>query len=175
MENICYICGTSFSGQLNPSGEDILCKSCKEIVKLNAKKKDYNATQVKVALKNAVHFEKKDGHRYFLCYYTGIPCDINPGSKDDSSSIKNAFNLTFDHKEPSIGGVKGEELVVCLNIINQVKSNISADVFKDFIILLADRFNNNIDSKKLETELKKLFLIILFFGTPVNHSLRLII
>ena len=157
MENICDICGSSFSDYTYPSGEDILCKTCKEIVKNNAKKKNFNATQVKTALKNAVYFEKENDQRYFLCHYTGIPCNINPGFKNDNSSLQKAFDLTFDHKEPSIGGMKGEELVVCLNIINQVKSNISDEIFIDFIILLADRFKNNIDSTELERELKKLF------------------
>ena len=157
MENICDICGSSFLDYTYPSGEDILCKTCKEIVKNNAKKKNFNATQVKTALKNAVYFDKENDQRYFLCHYTGIPCNINPGFKNDNSSLQKAFDLTFDHKEPSIGGMKGEELVVCLNIINQVKSNISDEIFIDFIILLADRFKNNIDSTELERELKKLF------------------
>ena len=157
MENICDICGSSFLDNTYPSGEDILCKTCKEIVKNNATKKNFNATQVKVALKNAVYFEKENDHRHFLCHYTGIPCNVNPGFKNDNSSLQKAFDLTFDHKEPSFGGMKGEELVVCLNIINQVKSNIPAEIFKDFIILLADRFKNNIDSTELERELKKLF------------------
>jgi len=157
MENICDICGSSFLDNTYPSGEDILCKTCKEIVKNNATKKNFNATQVKVALKNAVYFEKENDYRHFLCHYTGIPCNVNPGFKNDNSSLQKAFDLTFDHKEPSFGGMKGEELVVCLNIINQVKSNIPAEIFKDFIILLADRFKNNIDSTELERELKKLF------------------
>ena len=157
MGNICGICGTRFLDNIYPSGEDILCKICKEIVIKNATKKNFNATQVKAALKNAVYFEKENDCRYFLCYYTGIPCDVNPGFKNDNSSLQKAFDLTFDHKEPSIGGMKGEELVVCLNIINQVKSNISAEIFKEFIILLADRFKNNIDSIELERELKILF------------------
>lgn len=154
MENICDICGYSFSDFIYPSGEDILCKTCKEIVTNNATKKNFNATQVKAALKNAVHIENND--RYFLCHYTEIPCNKNPGFKDDNSSLENAFDLTFDHKEPSIGGIKGNELVVCLNIINQVKSNIPAEIFKDFIILLADRFKDNIDSTELKNELKML-------------------
>lgn len=157
MENICDICGSSFSDIKGTSGDDILCKTCKEIVKNNAKKKNLNATQVKAALKNAVFFNKEKDHRYFLCHYTGIPCNINPGFKNDNSSLQKAFDLTFDHKEPSIGGTKGEELVVCLNIINQVKSNIPSEIFKDFIILLADRFKNNIDSIELERGLNKLF------------------
>ena len=157
MENICNICGSSFLDNTYPSGEDILCKTCKKIVTINANKKNFNATQVKAALKNAVYFEEENNHRYFLCHYTGIPCNVNPGFKNDNSSLQKAFDLTFDHKEPSFGGMKGEELVVCLNIINQVKSNIPAEIFKDFIILLADRFKNNIDSTELERELKKLF------------------
>ena len=155
MGNICDICGSVFLDNTYPSGEDILCKTCKEIVKNNAKKKNFNATQVKVALKNAVYFDKENDHIDFLCHYTKIPCNINLGFKNDNSSLQNAFDLTFDHKEPSIEGMKGEELVVCLNIINQVKSNISAKIFKKFIILLADRFENNIDSTELENELKK--------------------
>ena len=157
MENICDICGYSFSDFIYPSGEDILCKTCKEIVTNNATKKNFNATQVKVALKNAVRFEKENNYRAFRCYYTGITCNINPGFKNDNSSLEKAFDLTFDHKEPSNGGIKGDELVVCLNIINQVKSNIPAEIFKDFIILLANRFKDNIDSTELERKLKILF------------------
>ncbi|MBU4077760.1 MAG: hypothetical protein KKI06_13845 [Euryarchaeota archaeon] len=158
MEKHCDICRTSFSDPTNPSGEDILCKTCKEIVKNNAKKKNSNAKQVKEALKNAVYFDKEKEQIYFLCYYTGIPCNINPGFKSDSSSLEYAFDLTFDHKDPSIGyEAKGEELVVCLNIINQVKSNIPANIFKEFIILLADRFKNKSSSIELEIELKRLF------------------
>ena len=152
MENICDICGTKFSEHIYPSGDDNLCKLCKEIVEYT--KKNFNATQVKAALKNAVRFEKENNYRSFLCHYTGIPCNINPGYKDDNSSLEKAFDLTFDHKEPSIGGIKGNELVVCLNIINQVKSNIPAEIFKDFIILLADRFKDNIDSNEFKRELK---------------------
>ena len=157
MEKSCDICRSSFSNSIHPSGKDILCETCKELVIINAKKKNFNATQVKEALKNAVCIDKENGHIDFLCYYTGIPCEINPGFKFGNSSLDYAFDLTFDHKEPSPGyGMKGEELVVCLNIINQIKSNIPHQIFKEFIILLADSFKKNINSTELKKELKKL-------------------
>ena len=157
MKKNCDICNVSFSNSIYHSGEDVLCGTCKELVTINAKKKNFNATQVKEALKNAVYIDKDNNHIDFLCYYTGIPCEINPGYKFGNNSLHYAFNLTFDHKDPSSGyGMKGEKLVVCLNIINQIKSNIPERIFKDVIILLADCFKKNINSTEFEDELKKL-------------------
>ena len=143
MGNICCICKTKFSEEIPPSGNDILCLTCKQIVKINGDKSDFNATEVKKAL-NKASFIDKSGEHHFLCYYTGITCIINTGDKPDNSSLSNAFDLTFDHLEPSnSNGSKGKELVICLNIINQIKSNIPATIFKDVIIVLGKKFENS--------------------------------
>ncbi len=138
MIKTCNICKLSFSEEIPPSGEDILCATCKEIVRIN-KKKGFSATEVKKALSRASYIDA-DGNSHFLCHYTGVPCDIDLGAKFDSNSLWHAFDLSFDHLEPSKGyGTKGKEIVVCLNIVNQVKSNIPASIFKEFIILLAKK------------------------------------
>ena len=160
MENICNICKTKLSGEIYSSGEDILCSTCKQIVKINGKKSDFNATNVKKALKEA-SFIDQNGEHHFLCCYTGIPCKIETGAKYDSASLSNAFDLTFDHLEPSYGyGIKGEELAVCLNVINQIKSNIPATIFKDVIIVLGKYFEKS-DSADYSPEFEKEFRDIL--------------
>ncbi|MCQ6963680.1 hypothetical protein [Methanolobus chelungpuianus] len=147
MEKPCSICGVSFSEELPKSGDDILCRRCKEIVDLNKKKKNFNSREVKKALKKA-SFIDPTGNHHFLCYYTGVPCDVETGFKSDNSGLWHAFDLTFDHLNPSYGyGIKGEELAVCLNIVNQIKSNIPASVFKEFLILLAKKFEQENSSK----------------------------
>ncbi|MEA1985750.1 MAG: hypothetical protein U9N13_08905 [Euryarchaeota archaeon] len=140
MENVCDICKTKFSEDIPLSGDDVLCSTCKQIVKINGQKKNINATEVKKALK-AASFVDNNGEHHFLCYYTGIPCEIETGAIYDNASLSNAFDLTFDHLEPSYGhGIKGKELAVCLNVINQIKGNIPATNFKNVIIILGKHF-----------------------------------
>lgn len=147
MENLCSICGTSFSEIIATSGSDVLCKICKQIVNVNKKKSNSNAEEVKKALKKA-SFVDTEGKHHFLCYYTGISCNVETGFKPDNSGLNHAFDLTFDHLDPSSGyGIKGEDLAVCLNIVNQIKSNIPASIFKDFIILLAKKFEQDNSSE----------------------------
>lgn len=143
-ENKCNICGDTLSEPIQTSGPDFLCIRCKKIIDLNKKKKKFNATAVKNALKKAAHFHNNGDFVSFNCFYTEIPCKINPGFKQKNISLDNAFDLTFDHKNPTDGN-KGEELVVCLNVINQMKSNIPCDNFKDFIKILANYFEGKIE------------------------------
>lgn len=160
MENVCDICKTKFSEEIPSSGDDILCSTCKQIVKINGKKSDFNNTNVKKALKEA-SFIDQNGEHHFLCYYTGIPCKIETGAKFDNASLSNAFDLTFDHLEPSYGfGLKGEEIAVCLNVINQIKSNIPATIFKDVIIVLGKRFESS-DSSNYSPEFENEFRNVL--------------
>lgn len=159
MENTCDICNTKFSKKVDPSGNDILCSTCKEIVITNAKKSGFNATEVKKALKEA-SFTDKCGKHHFLCHYTGIPCDIETETKSNEGSLS-PFDLTFDHLEPSYDfGLKGEELAVSLHIINQIKSNISAKIFKDVIIVLGKRFESS-ESSNYSLEFHKEFINVL--------------
>lgn len=152
-ENKCNICGDSIQEPIQISGDDFLCKRCKEIVDLNKKKKNFNAKAVKNALKEAVR--NNGDFVSFNCFYTGIPCKINSGFKQKNISLDNAFDLTFDHKNPTDGN-KSKELVVCLNIINQMKSNIPSDNFKDIIKILANYFEGEIESNLLEEKLKEI-------------------
>lgn len=134
----------------------ILCNSCKEIVDLNKGKDECNATEVKIALIRAARFDKESKKFIsFNCFYTDIPCKINLGFKGNSSSLSNAFDFSLDHKNPTAGD-KGEELVVCLKIINQMKSNVPSDKFKELVKSLAKRFEDKIDSKTLENDIKKI-------------------
>ncbi|MCZ7380080.1 MAG: hypothetical protein O8C64_00675 [Candidatus Methanoperedens sp.] len=156
MEQKCAICQRVFSEPIPPSGSDVLCNSCKEIVDLNKDKDECNATEVKNALIRAVRFDKESKKFIsFNCFYTDIPCKINLGFKENNNSLSNAFNFSLDHKNPTEGD-KGEELVVCLKIINQMKSNVPSDKFKEIVKSLAKSFEEKIDSKTLENELKKI-------------------
>ena len=154
MEKICDICQILFSEPIPPSGSDVLCNSCKEIVDLNKGKEGCNATEVKNALKTAARFDEESKKFIsFNCFYTDIPCKINLGFKGNSSSLSNAFDFSLDHPTDSD---KGEELVVCLKIINQMKSNVPSDKFKELVKSLAKCFEEKIDSKTLEKEIKKI-------------------
>jgi hypothetical protein len=141
-EDFCRICNIKLT-----ENDCYRCSTCNQLISINKKKKNFNSGSVQKALKDSAYINP-DGERFYLCYYTGIPCSVKEKSKYDSSSLSNAFDLTFDHLYPSSKYyVDSDGLVVCLNIINQIKSNIPDSIFKDVIISLGEHFKEATPSK----------------------------
>ncbi len=69
-------------------------------------------------------------------------------------TFDDALILTLDHKNPN-----RNELVVSLNIINKMKTDIPFDDFKNFVITLGEYFKeeNDTNFKNIEKELKQIF------------------
>lgn len=107
------------------------------------------------ALKDSFVFVDEYGNRYFRCHYTGIVSRFDRSFKLNNSSLKRAFDLTFDHVDPTFDSKKGT-VVVCLNIINQMKSNMTFYDFKSLIIVLANYFTEDSkeNSKKVEDAIR---------------------
>jgi hypothetical protein len=159
IEKKCDICKRPSSAHIPKSGLDTLCNSCKDIIDINKTKKGYGSIRVKNALRRAVRFDEKSKEFIsFNCFYSDIPCDVKYGFKENSNSLSNAFDLTFDHKNPT--DKKSDELVVCLQLINQMKSNIPSDNFKELIKVLAKRFEEQIDPSTLKEEIKRIIIDI---------------
>jgi hypothetical protein len=90
---------------------------------------------------------------HFKCEYTGIVSKFN--SKNETlGTSKDAFILTLDHKDSG-----SKELVVSLNIINKMKSDIPFDKFEKVVIALGGHFKKEGEEsfKELEKTLKQIF------------------
>jgi hypothetical protein len=73
----------------------------------------------------------------FACYYSGAPLD--------EEDFKSAWYLSFDHRTP------GDEadLVVCAQLVNHFKSNLTEEELRRLVIQLAERFTRKRD--RIET------------------------
>jgi len=99
-----------------------LCKRCRKLVNRVDTRGRANTQARIAALKRAW-----DG-RAFRCYYTGA-------ALDDTDPSDPRY-LSFDHTTPR----KGEDVVAAARCINDMKSDMSEDEFRNIVIQLASRF-----------------------------------
>ena len=159
----CDICGEAHS-EKSPS-----CEACQKVVSKYQNKTKYPMAEVRKALK-AAHSHKSEEKKesYFKCTYTGI---IGKFNIQDGTlrTFDDALVLTLDHKNPNSNR---KELVVCLNIINKMKTDIPFDYFKKVVISLGEYFKeeNSRNSKKFEKELKQMVDKEILVDDPEFHS-----
>jgi hypothetical protein len=112
-----------------------LCKRCKKIIdRVDMRKKPDKLARID-ALKRAW-----DGEA-FRCYYSGVVLNEN--------DHKNPRYLTFDHRIPR----KEDDLVVASSCINDMKSDMTEQEFRDMVIALSKRFEGgHFDSRAFELE-----------------------
>ncbi|MCX9025556.1 MAG: hypothetical protein OIN85_05605 [Candidatus Methanoperedens sp.] len=113
---VCEVCGCP----IHPLA--YCCKRCKKLIdRVDMRKKPDKGARIR-ALKKAW-----DGQG-FLCYYSGIRLiEDNP---------KDPRYLTFDHRTPR----QENDIVVSAHLLNDMKSDLAEDEFKDMIIQLASHF-----------------------------------
>ena len=122
--NKCDICGNEHSEST---------KSCAPCQKIISKHGDLTTAKLRDALSAACDKEKSKGdERYFKCFYTGITSKFNPTTEAGLDPLKHAFVLTIDHENP---GDSNSRLVVSLNLINQMKSKLPPDKFKQIQVV----------------------------------------
>lgn len=99
------------------------CKPCKKLLdRIDTRGRKPNRDARINALRDAW-----DGE-YFRCFYTGWPLRI-----DDH---RHPFYLTWEHRTPR----DEDDIVVAAALINDMKSDLTEDEFREVIIGLADRF-----------------------------------
>jgi len=128
--NTCLVCGSPVHPLAN------YCKRCKKLINRGDIRRKINKKAREKALKQAW-----DG-KGFCCYYTGIILDENVP--------KSPIYITFDHRIPK----KEDDIVVTAQVINDMKSDLSEDEFKQVIIELAKRFNGGIFNPEVLKNLK---------------------
>ena len=158
----CDICGDAHS-EKSPS-----CEACQKVVSKYQNKTKYPMVEVRKALKDAYsHKSEEKKESYFKCTYTGITGKFN--IQDGTlRTFDDALVLTLDHKNPNSNS---EELVVSLNIINKMKTDIPFGDFKKVVITLGEYFNeeNDRNSKKFEKELKQMVDKEILVDAPEFH------
>ncbi len=98
-----------------------LCKRCKDLI--NRGRKANKKARIQ-ALKQAW-----DEHGFFRCFYSKIRLvEDNP---EDSRY------LTFDHRTPR----QENDIVVAAALVNDMKSDMTEDEFKNMILQLANSYN----------------------------------
>ena len=118
----CDICGSN----KHPFAK--FCKRCKKILdRVDMRRKHNKAARIK-ALKASW-----DG-TCFRCYYSGVKL------KWEEKDYKSPLYITFDHRIPR----KEDDIVITASVINDMKSDLSDDEFKDVITKLAEHFRNGI-------------------------------
>jgi hypothetical protein len=102
------------------------CKACKKLLdRIETRGRRPNRNARLNALRNAW-----DG-KCFRCFYTGWPLCI-----DDPH---NPFYLTWEHRTPR----DEADIVVAAALVNNMKSDLTEDEFRELIIGLADRFRGS--------------------------------
>jgi phosphopantetheinyl transferase (holo-ACP synthase) len=109
----CRICGKP------PSKGSYYCKRCQKLLR------DQVETAAKEAASKAAYDKE---HDCFRCFYTDMIVDL-----DDPSS---PFHLSFDHRFPGRPG----NILVCILIINEMKSQLSDAEFITIVKQLAKHF-----------------------------------
>lgn len=125
------------------------CEACNKVVKKYQNKTKFPMGEVRKALEKAyLHKDEKNKESYFRCNYTNIISKFNT-KNETLQTFEDALTLTLDHT------YNDEKLVVSLNIINKMKTDVPTKKFEEIIILLGEYFKNKteINSKKLETAL----------------------
>ncbi|MEA2033565.1 MAG: hypothetical protein U9N41_08290 [Euryarchaeota archaeon] len=111
--------------------------------------------EVRKALKKAYsHKDKEKKESCFKCFYTGITSKFNPENKVVIDPLEDALVLTIDHENPED---PTSCLVVSLYLINQIKSKLPPDKFKQIVIALGKYFNKEIEQEDFENKFKQLF------------------
>jgi len=131
--------------------EPLSCEACNKVVSKYQNDTRYSMDEVRKALKYAYsHKDKEKKESYFKCAYTGIISKFH-GKNETLRTFEDALILTLDHKNTN-----SEELIVSLNIINKMKTDIPFEKFQDIIILLGEYFKNKneINSRNLENALR---------------------
>ncbi len=144
----CDICGDEHFEE-SPS-----CEACHKVVSKYQNKTKYSMEEVRKALKDAYsHKSEEKKESFFKCTYTGMVGKFNT-QDEPLRTFDDALILTLDHKNPN-----RNELVVSLNIINKMKTDIPFDDFKNFVITLGEYFKeeNDTNFKNIEKELKQIF------------------
>lgn len=149
--------------------ESLSCEACHKVVSKYQNKPKYPMAEVRKALRGAYYSkseEKKESG--FKCAYTGI---IGKFNIQDGTlrTFNDALVLTLDHKNPNSNS---KELVVSLNIINKMKTDIPFGDFKKVVITLGEYFNeeNDRNSEKFEKELKQMVDKEILVDAPEFHS-----
>jgi hypothetical protein len=145
----CEICGYDIID--NETGSTI-CAPCRKII---SKYNDLTKAKVKDALR--ARFDKENSNeneRHFKCVYTNISSTFNTTKEGGLDPLKDALVLTIDHENPK--DKKNSDLVVSLNLINQMKSNLTSDKFKELVILLGKKFAGNVKEEDFEKQFKQL-------------------
>lgn len=143
----CDICSNEHSEST------ISCAPCQKIISKHDKK--LTTSKLRDALSAACDKEKSKGdERYFKCFYTGITSKFNPTTEAGLDPLKDALVLTIDHENPEDSN---SCLVVSLNLINQMKSKLPPDKFKEIVIALGKYFNKEIKQEDFENKFKQLF------------------
>jgi len=147
--NKCDICGNEHSESTKS------CAPCQKIISKHDKK--LTTSKLRDALSAACDKEKSKGdERYFKCFYTGITSKFNPENKVVIDPLEDALVLTIDHvnRENS-----DDRYVVSLYLINQMKSKLPPDKFKEIVILLGKKFAKEIEQEDFENKFKQLLVV----------------
>ena len=147
--NKCDICGNEHSESTKS------CAPCQKIISKHDKK--LTTSKLRDALSAACDKEKSKGdERYFKCFYTGITSKFNPENKVVIDPLEDALVLTIDHvnRENS-----DDRYVVSLYLINQMKSKLPPDKFKESVILLGKKFAKEIEQEDFENKFKQLLVV----------------
>jgi len=112
------------------------CKRCKKIMdRICTRRKRDKDARIK-ALK-----ESWDGE-CFRCYYSGV--------KLDEKNHHSPLYITFDHRIPR----KEDDIVIAAAVINDMKSDLSEDEFKDLVNQLFAHFRKGVPINKNAFKLK---------------------
>lgn len=122
----CKICGKEITSSHS------YCQRCKGLLR---RKPDITRTTKTRALLSAIR------NHEFHCHYTGIPLLTNKCDKNK------ARYLTFDHRTPR----NNNDIVTCAALINDMKSDMNEDEFKNAILEVAKHFQNPTYGVNLET------------------------
>ena len=143
----CDICSNEHSEST------ISCAPCQKIISKHDKK--LTTSKLRDVLSAACDKEKSKGdERYFKYFYTGITSKFNPTTEAGLDPLIHALVLTIDHENPED---PNSRLVVSLNLINQMKSKLPPDKFKEIVIALGKYFNKEIKQEYFENKFKQLF------------------
>ncbi|MDD5173478.1 MAG: hypothetical protein PHV48_01455 [Candidatus Omnitrophica bacterium] len=119
-KTVCYICG------LDKHLLAKFCKRCKKILdRIDTRRKHDRAARIK-ALKSSW-----DGS-CFRCNYSGV--------KLEEKDHKSPLYITFDHRIPR----KEDDIVIAASVINDMKSDLDEEEFKNVINHLAEYFRNGV-------------------------------